>query len=142
MERLNKILEELLRSQCALSQEDWDVHLPYVEFAYNNSPRASSKFSPFFVDIGRHPLCSIDHLVGVSTSMAGCMAHLEEFLSDQKLIHILTKDNLLRAQANQEDLINKKRRNISFQVNDLVVLDSKNLLYVRIGTGKAKLFPR
>jgi transposase InsO family protein len=58
-ERLNKTLEELLRCQCVLSQEDWDVLLPYVEFAYNNSPQASSKFSPFFVDIGRHPLCPI-----------------------------------------------------------------------------------
>jgi hypothetical protein len=63
---------------------------------------------------------------GVSTSMAGRVAHLEEFLSDQKLIHKLTKDNLLRAQANQEDLVNKKRRHISFQVNDLVFLDSKD----------------
>ena len=36
-ERVNQILEDMLRS-CALQNSDsWDSSLPYVEFSYNNS---------------------------------------------------------------------------------------------------------
>jgi hypothetical protein len=135
-ERLNRTLEELLRCQCVLSQENWVDHLAFVEFGYNNAKQASTKFTPFFVDTGRNPICPVD------PSPSSKANHLEEFLADQKIIHRMTRDNLVVAIANQEKIVNTKRRVPDFMINDLVFLDSKNLRYDRIGAGKAKLFPR
>jgi hypothetical protein len=46
-ERVNQILEDMLRA-CALDYgSSWDDNLPYVEFSYNNSHQASIEMSPF-----------------------------------------------------------------------------------------------
>jgi transposase InsO family protein len=46
-ERVNQILEDMLRS-CALTYQDqWDECLPLAEFSYNNSYQESIKMAPF-----------------------------------------------------------------------------------------------
>jgi hypothetical protein len=46
-ERVNQIIEDMLRA-CALSDgSTWDKHLPLAEFSYNNSYQESIKMSPF-----------------------------------------------------------------------------------------------
>jgi transposase InsO family protein len=45
--RTNQILKDMLRA-CALKYEkSWDKSLPYIEFSYNNSYRASIKMTLF-----------------------------------------------------------------------------------------------
>jgi transposase InsO family protein len=46
-ERVNQILEDILRA-CALQYErSWEKSLPYAEFSYNNSYQESLKMTPF-----------------------------------------------------------------------------------------------
>ena len=46
-ERVNQILEDMLRA-CALDYgSSWDGNLPYAEFSYNNSYQSSLKMAPF-----------------------------------------------------------------------------------------------
>ena len=46
-ERVNQILEDMLRA-CALDYgSSWDENLPYAEFSYNNSYQASIEMAPF-----------------------------------------------------------------------------------------------
>ena len=53
VERVNQILEDMLRA-CVISfGMDWEKCLPFAEFAYNNSYQASLKMSPFEVLYGR-----------------------------------------------------------------------------------------
>lgn len=52
-ERVNQVLEYMLRT-CAIEfAADWEKCLPYVEFAYNNSYQFSLKMSPFEAFYGR-----------------------------------------------------------------------------------------
>jgi hypothetical protein len=52
-ERINQIVEDMLRA-CALKYgKSWDKSLPYVEFSYNNSYQASIKMTPFKPLYGR-----------------------------------------------------------------------------------------
>jgi transposase InsO family protein len=47
IERVNHILEDMLRA-CALQYgRSWDKSLPYAEFSYNNSYQDSLKMAPF-----------------------------------------------------------------------------------------------
>ncbi|CAI7747724.1 unnamed protein product, partial [Closterium sp. NIES-54] len=55
-ERLNQIVEQLLRAACKDDINKWDLHLPVLEFAYNNAKHAAIGETPFFLCYGRHPL--------------------------------------------------------------------------------------
>ena len=54
-EQVNQELEQYLRLFCNERQDDWDELLPDAEFQYNNHVQASTQYSPFFLDTGRHP---------------------------------------------------------------------------------------
>ncbi|GJP30214.1 hypothetical protein CLOM_g23478 [Closterium sp. NIES-68] len=55
-ERLNQIVEQVLRAACKDDISKWDLHLPVLEFAYNNATHATTRQTPFFLCYGRHPL--------------------------------------------------------------------------------------
>jgi hypothetical protein len=52
-ERVNQILEDMLRACALRDKKSWDKWLPYAEFSYNNSYQKSLKMSPFEVLYGR-----------------------------------------------------------------------------------------
>jgi hypothetical protein len=47
MERVNQIIEDMLRAYVVTDGLKWDKHLPLAEFSYNNSYQESIKMSPF-----------------------------------------------------------------------------------------------
>eukprot|EP00253_Pinus_taeda_P034821 PITA_34821 len=46
-ERVNRILEDMLRMYVMHHQRIWEVYLPLVEFSYNNGYQESLRMSPF-----------------------------------------------------------------------------------------------
>jgi hypothetical protein len=52
-ERVNKVLEDLLRACVLAFDRSWESSLPYTEFSYNNNYQASIKMSPFEALYGR-----------------------------------------------------------------------------------------
>ncbi|GKG02663.1 putative reverse transcriptase domain-containing protein, partial [Tanacetum coccineum] len=59
-ERTIQTLEDMLRACVMEFGNDWDRHLPLIEFSYNNSYHASIKAAPFEELYGRKcrsPVC-------------------------------------------------------------------------------------
>lgn len=54
-ERLNHILEDMLRAYVSERLDDWGAQLSTAEFAKNDSVHASTGFSPFYLKYGQHP---------------------------------------------------------------------------------------
>jgi hypothetical protein len=52
-ERVNQILEDMLRDCVMKHQNSWDKNLPWAEFSYNNNYQESLKMAPFEVLYGR-----------------------------------------------------------------------------------------
>ena len=52
-ERVNQILEDMLRACAIIYGKDWETCLPFAEFSYNNSYQASIGMSPFEALYGR-----------------------------------------------------------------------------------------
>jgi hypothetical protein len=52
-ERVNQVLEDLLRACVLTYGSDWEKSLSYAEFSYNNSYQASLKMAPFEALYGR-----------------------------------------------------------------------------------------
>ena len=62
-ERVNRILEDLLRACIIDFGGSWEDHLHLAEFSYNNSYQASLKMSPFEALYGklcRSPTCWVE----------------------------------------------------------------------------------
>ena len=55
VERVNHTMAQMLAMVCNEHQNDWDIHLPHVEYAYNNSVSAATGLAPNEVHIGRLP---------------------------------------------------------------------------------------
>jgi len=55
MEQTNQTLEQYFHIYCNYQQNNWSKLLPLVEFAYNNTPSATTGVSPFFANKGYHP---------------------------------------------------------------------------------------
>ncbi|CAI7900671.1 unnamed protein product [Closterium sp. NIES-54] len=53
-ERTNKTMEQLIRATCD-NPTTWEQQLPLIEFAYNNSPSATTQQSPFYRNYGKDP---------------------------------------------------------------------------------------
>ena len=54
-ERMNRVLEDMLRHFVNRHHDDWDQYLATAEFAINNSENASVRNTPFMLNHGRHP---------------------------------------------------------------------------------------
>ena len=67
VERVNHTMAQMLDMVCNEHQNDWDVHLPHVEYAYNNSVSAATGIAPNEVHVGRltrFPLAVFDRSHG------------------------------------------------------------------------------
>ena len=62
-ERVNQVLEDMLRACVIDFQGSWEEHIPLVEFAYNNSYQATIGMAPYEALYGRPcrtPICWAD----------------------------------------------------------------------------------
>ena len=53
IERVNQVLEDMLRMHVMHQTKKWEDYLPLVEFSYNNGYQESLKMSPFEALYGR-----------------------------------------------------------------------------------------
>ena len=116
-ERVNQILEDMLRA-CALDYgSSWDDNLPYAEFSYNNSYQASLKMAPFEAMYGRRcrtPLMWDE--VGDRQLFGPDL--IKESEEKVKLI----RDRLKIAQSRQKSYANSKRKEVTYEIGDRAYL--------------------
>ena len=136
-ERANRTLEDMLRAFVNTHHDDWDVFLPAVEFAYNNSKQASTGFSPFFLDCGQDPLVPDSLFLPPSTHVPSTASFV------QTMADSLTqaKHHLTISQNRQKQYADQHRRELEFSVGDQVWLNNHHLP-LTTSTQVRKLAPR
>jgi hypothetical protein len=116
-ERVNQILEDMLRACVMEYPGSWDKNLSWAEFSYNNSYQESLKMAPFealygrechtphnWIEPGEKAIFGLDIVVEAETSVR----HIQE--------------NLKVAKLRQESYANKRRRPLQFEAGDHVYL--------------------
>ncbi|WVZ64212.1 hypothetical protein U9M48_013772 [Paspalum notatum var. saurae] len=137
VERVNQILEDMLRA-CALTYSTkWDECLPLAEFAYNNSYQKSLEMAPFEALYGRRCRTPLNWSEPGERVTFGpdLVTQAEEQV---KLIH----GNLKRAQSRQKSYSDKRRRPLVFELGDHVYLRVSPMKGVHRFGVKGKLAPR
>ncbi|WVZ63682.1 hypothetical protein U9M48_013295 [Paspalum notatum var. saurae] len=102
VERVNQILEDMLRA-CALTYSTkWDECLPLAEFAYNNSYQKSLEMAPFEALYGKR-----------------CRTPLNwSEPAEEQVKFKFIYSNFKRAQSRQKSYSDKRRRPLTFEKND------------------------
>ncbi|WVZ93795.1 LOW QUALITY PROTEIN: hypothetical protein U9M48_039750 [Paspalum notatum var. saurae] len=137
VERVNQILEDMLRT-CALTYSTkWDECLPLAEFAYNNSYQKSLEMAPFEALYGRRCRTPLNWSEPGEPVTFGpdSVAQAEEQV---KHIH----KNLKRAQSRQKSYVDRRRRLLMFEMGDHVYLRVSPMKGVHRFGVKGKLAPR
>ncbi|CAI7742989.1 unnamed protein product [Closterium sp. NIES-54] len=132
-ERLNQIVQQLLRAACKDDINKWDLHLPVLEFAYNNAKHAATGETPFFLCYGRHPLTPQQPTVPATVQPA------QVFVTTMQQLWDRTHKRLQDIQSSQKCLADRHRRDHTIAVGDHVLLDTCNL---NLGHLPSKLRPR
>jgi hypothetical protein len=136
MERVNQILEDMLRA-CVLEHPgSWDQNLPWAEFSYNNSYQESIKMAPFEVLYGcrcRTPLNWIEP--GEKVIFGPDLVEVAE-----SIVHRV-QENLKAVKSRQETYANKRRRPLEFEVGNHVYLRVSPMKGMKRFGVKGKLAP-
>ncbi|TID17214.1 hypothetical protein CANINC_004073 [Pichia inconspicua] len=134
-ERVNKIVNQLLRKHAGNDMFNWDQYLPITEFAYNSTYQDSIKMPPFKLAYGYVP----DSPKAVNSwdiSDERYSSNAEEFIRRALLTLRQAQDNIVEAQRVQEHHYNLKRRNHTYKRGDWVLIHrdafGHNSLYVKI----------
>ena len=114
----------------------WDLHLPLIEFAYNNSYHASIEMAPY------------EALYGRKCRSPLCWKLGERQLTGPELVQItsekvsIIQQRLKTAFSRQKSYADPKRKDVSFSIGDLVFLKVSLMKGVMRFGKKGKLAPR
>jgi hypothetical protein len=137
IERVNQILEDMLRA-CALQyRRSWDKSLLYDEFSYNNSYQESLKMAPFEMLYGRRCQTLLFWNETGEQKVFG-----PNILQEAEKQVRMVKENLRVAQSRQKSYADHRRRELSFEVGDFVYLKVSPMRGLRCFKVQGKLTPR
>jgi hypothetical protein len=116
-ERVNQILEDMLRV-CALQYgRSWDKSLPYAEFPYNNSYQESLKMALFEMLYGQRCQTPLFWSETGEQKVIG-----PDILQEAEKQVRMVRENLRVAQLRQKKYTDHRRRELCFEVGDFVYL--------------------
>jgi hypothetical protein len=116
-ERVNQILEDMLRAYALQYGRSWDKSLPYAEFSYNNSYQESLKMAPFDMLYGRRCQTPLFWNETGERKVFGPNI-LQEVEKQVRMV----RENMRVAQSRQKSYADHRRRELSFDVGDFVYL--------------------
>jgi hypothetical protein len=116
-ERINQILEDMLRACVIQYDKHWDKSLALAEFSYNNSYQSSLKMAPFEALYGRQCRIPLNWSQTGEREIFG-----PELVTEVEEKVKIIRNNLKVAQSRQKSYTDKRRKPIQFEVGDFVYL--------------------
>lgn len=140
-ERVNRLMQDVLRHYVSPYQDDWDKYLGLVEFAINSAYHESIKSSPFVLSYGRNPKTPVDMMLSLDTTKQyKALPQADKFVTSMQAALERAKFCLQAAQCRQKAYADPKRGDTPvYKKGDLVALKTTNL---KFRSGHNKLQPK
>jgi hypothetical protein len=119
-ERVNQVIEDMLRMYVMDKPSKWEDYLHLVEFSYNNGYQASLKMSPFEALYGRKCNTPVSWDNPTDRAVVG-----PELLREMEEKMVRIKQNLKASQDRKKIYVDKGRTHREFKVGDHVFLKVK-----------------
>jgi len=148
-ERMNRILEDYLRRYVGDHDRNWVELLPMAELAINSAVHESTKYSPFYLNYGRHPRHPSELTDTLGPGVArklevgdsvGSASTVNTFAGQMADSWKDARQHLKAAQDRQKSFADMKRMDLTFSIGQQVLLSTKNLMFKVVGSHK--LLPR
>jgi hypothetical protein len=136
-ERVNQILEDMLKACVMEHPGSWDKNLSWAEFSYNNNYQESLKMASFEVLYRHRCRTPLNWIEPGETVIFG-----PDIVDEAKATVRHIQDNLRATESRQESYANKRRRPLEFEVGDQVYLKVSPMKGVKRFGMKGKLAPR
>ena len=137
MERVNQILEDMLRA-CVISfGMDWEKCLPFAEFAYNNRYQSSLKKAPFEVLYGRRCRTPLNWSETGERQFFG-----PDMIQEAEEQVRIIRENLKTAQSRQKSQYDRHHKDMTYEIGDQAYLRVTPLKGTHRFGIKGKLAPR
>ncbi|GJX03608.1 reverse transcriptase domain-containing protein [Tanacetum coccineum] len=136
-ERTIQTLEDMLRACVIDFGGNWDVHLPLVEFSYNNSYHSSIRCAPFEALYERKCRSPVLWAEIGESSLIG-----PEMVQEMTDKVVLIKEKLKAARHRQKSYADNRHKPLEFEVGDKVLLKVLPWKGVMRFGKKGKLAPR
>jgi hypothetical protein len=127
----------MMRSCAFKYGKSWDKSLPYVEFSYNNSYQASIEMAPYEALYGWQCRTSLFWSQTGESQVFG-----SEVLKDAEKQVQMVHESLKVAQSRQKSYVDKRRRDLSFEIGDFIYLKVSPMRGTHRFRVKRKLAPR
>jgi hypothetical protein len=136
-EVVNRSLGDLLRSLVTKHHSQWDNILPQAEFAYNESVNRTTGQSLFQIVYGMKPrrISELRDLEQTATRSASA----EEFAEAMKELHNQVKEPLQNSSQEYKRRANQHKRQLHFEVGDLVLAHLRKERFPRRTYNKLKM---
>src|ERR1041384_5405552 len=136
VERVNQILEDMLRA-CVISfGKNWEKSLPFAEFAYNNSFQSSLNMAPFELLYGRRCRTPLNWSETGERQFFG----LDMIIAEEQVRIVC--DQLKAAQSSQKSYYDRHHRQESYNLDEKAYIQVTPLEGTQRFGIKGKLAPR
>jgi hypothetical protein len=136
-ERVNHILEDMLRACVMEYPGSWDKNLPWAEFSYNNSYQESLKMAPFEALYGQQCRTPLNWIEPGEKAIFG-----PDFVVEAEATVRRIQENLKVAKLRQESYANKRRQPLQFEAGDHMYFKDSPMKGVKRFGVTGKLSPR
>ncbi|KAL7291695.1 hypothetical protein TKK_0014485 [Trichogramma kaykai] len=124
-ERVNRTFKTRIIAYIEEKHNTWDVHLPELTFAYNTATQESTKMSPAFLNMGRHPrpgntVRQQEDEAAAEDDEAEQINRWRDRMNQMKEIHELAAKNSREAQERQAKYYDARHRDVIYHVGDQV----------------------
>ena len=117
VERVNQILEDMLRASVISFGMDWEKCLPFAEFAYNNSYQSSLGKAPFEVLYGRRCRTPLNWSETGERQFFG-----PDMIQEAEEQVRIVREKLKTAQSRQKSQYERKHKATTFEVDEKAYL--------------------
>jgi hypothetical protein len=136
-EVVNRSLGNLLRSLVTEHRTQWDQILPQAEFAYNDSPNRSTGKIPFQILYGMQPR-GVSELRDIEQSEFRSVG-AEDFTAEMQKLHSQIREQLQNSSQEYKRRVDQHRRELQFEVGDLVLAHLRKERFPRGTYNKLKM---
>lgn len=134
-EVLNRVIDQYLRSFVHQRPSSWGKFLLLAEWSYNTSIHTTTGMTPCKVTFGKQPPSITHYLLGTSN-----IDVVDDFLTSREAIFAIARKKLLKAQQTMKNFADTKRREVQFEVGDMVLVKLRQRRQTSvIGAAQSKL---
>ena len=137
-ERMNRVVEDMVRHYVGPYHDDWDTKLGLVEFAINNAWQASIGDTPFHAIYGEHPFTPLS--LQVRTEARSRSPAEQKWFASYAERAARAKASIAAAQDRQKAYADTSRRAVKYSRDQYVWLSAKHV-HFKAG-GPVKFLPK